>query len=255
VGGRRIAILDNFTWGNPEKSERLGSLVRACEACYDVATAFRTPFISGKDSLYNESPMGPITPTLLITAIGVVPDLRSTISMELKTPGNLLYIIGDTYQELGGSEYYKLKGYLGASVPKLHTSKARKAYYDLTKAMDQGIVKSCHDLSEGGLGVAAAEMAFAGGLGMELDLKAVPNKGVARNDFLLFSESNSRFIVEVAPQDRFDFEDLMKKSCAMIGEVTKTEQLKIHGSNGGLVVDAGLAELRAAWKKTLNAEA
>ena len=113
VGGRRIALLDNFTWGNPEKPERLGSLVRACEACYDVATAFRTPFISGKDSLYNESPLGPVTPTLLITAIGIVPDMRAAVSMDLKAPGNLLYIVGETYPELGGSEYYKLKGYLG----------------------------------------------------------------------------------------------------------------------------------------------
>ena len=84
VGGRRIALLDNFTWGNPEKPERLGSLVRACEACYDVATVFRTPFISGKDSLYNESPMGPVTPTLLVTAVGVVPDISLTVSMDLK---------------------------------------------------------------------------------------------------------------------------------------------------------------------------
>ncbi len=112
VGGRRIALLDNFTWGNPEKPERLGSLVRACEACYDFATVFRTPFISGKDSLYNESPLGPVTPTLLITAIGVIPNIESTTSMDLKAPGNLLYIIGETFNELGGSEYYKLKGCL-----------------------------------------------------------------------------------------------------------------------------------------------
>lgn len=255
VGGRRIALLDNFTWGNPEKPERLGSLVRACQACYDVAKAFRTPFISGKDSLYNESPMGPITPTLLITAVGVVPDLRSTVSMELKTPGNLLYILGDTYPELGGSEYYKLMGFLGVSVPKLNTSKARKAYYNLTKAIGLGMVKSCHDLSEGGLAVAASEMAFASGYGMELDLKAVPNKGAARDDFLLFSESNSRFLIEVSPQDRCDFEDLMRKSCTQIGEVTETGRLQIHSLNGGYAVDAGIAELRAAWKKTLNAEA
>ncbi|MGD6934813.1 MAG: phosphoribosylformylglycinamidine synthase subunit PurL [Candidatus Bathyarchaeia archaeon] len=254
VGGRRIALLDNFTWGNPEKTERLGSLVRACQACYDVAKAFRTPFISGKDSLYNESPMGSVTPTLLITAIGVVPDLRSTVSMELKTPGNLLYILGDTYPELGGSEYYKLNGHLGASVPKLQMSKARKAYYNLTKAIGYGMVKSCHDLSEGGLVVAAAEMAFAAGIGMTLDLKAVPNKGVTRNDFMLFSESNSRFLIEVSPKDRYDFEDLMKRSCAMVGEVTDAPKLQIHGLNGKLAVDAELSELRKAWKKTLSEE-
>ena len=87
VGGRRISLLDNFTWGNPEKTERPGSLVRACEACYDFAVAFKAPFISGKDSLYNESPLGPVTPTLLITAVGVIPNIQSTTSMDLKASG------------------------------------------------------------------------------------------------------------------------------------------------------------------------
>ncbi len=252
VGGRRIAILDNFTWGNPEKSERLGSLVRACEACYDVATNFRTPFISGKDSLYNESPLGPVTPTLLITAIGIIPDIEKTVSVDLKAPGNLIYIVGETYPELGGSEYYKLKGYLGASVPKLNASKARKSYYNLTKAMGEGIVKSCHDLSEGGLAVAAAEMAFASGLGLELDLQKVPAKNVGRDDFLLFSESNSRFLIEVAPEDQKLFEELMGKYSKQIGKVTKEPKLHIKGLNGETVVDAPLDKLRYSWKKTLN---
>ncbi|MCW4054518.1 MAG: phosphoribosylformylglycinamidine synthase subunit PurL [Candidatus Bathyarchaeota archaeon] len=256
VGGRRIALLDNFSWGNPEKPKRLGSLVRACEACYDVAKAFRTPFISGKDSLYNESPLGPITPTLLITAVGIVPDVRSTISMDLKAPSNLLYILGDTYLELGGSEYYRLKGFLGKSVPKLYSTKARKTYYNLTKAMGEGLIRACHDISEGGLAVAASEMAFAGGIGLELNLRSVPNKLVARNDFLLFSESNSRFLIEVAEQDRSAFEDLMKnKVCAQIGKATKDEKLLVRGLDGKVVVDAGLAELRRSWKKTLSMEA
>jgi phosphoribosylformylglycinamidine synthase II len=256
VSGRRIALLDNFTWGNPEKPERLGSLIRACEACYDVATAFRTPFISGKDSLYNESPLGPVTPTLLITAIGIVPDVRSTVSMDLKAQGNLLYLLGDTYPELGGSEYYRLNGFLGSSVPKLHATKARRTYYNLTKAMSEGIVKSCHDLSEGGLAIAAAEMAFAGGFGLELDLRTVTNKLITRSDFLLFSESNSRFLIEVAEQDRSAFEYLIKsKACTQIGKVTKDQKLLIYGLNGKVVVNAGLAELQRSWKKTLSIEA
>jgi phosphoribosylformylglycinamidine synthase len=254
VGGRRIALLDNFTWGNPEKAERLGSLVQACQACYDIAKAYRTPFISGKDSLYNESQMGAVTPTLLITAIGIISDIRSTVSMELKTSGNLLYILGNTYPEMGGSEYYKLKGHLGANVPKLHTSKTRKNYYNLTKAIDYDMVKSCHDLSEGGLAVAAAEMAFASNLGLSLDLKAVPNKDITRNDFLLFSESNSRLLIEISPKDRYDFETLMKNSCTLIGEVTKTEKLQIHGLKDDIVIDTELFKLRNAWKKTLNTE-
>ena len=255
VGGRRIALLDNFTWGNPEKPERLGSLVRACEACYDFATAFRTPFISGKDSLYNESPLGPVTPTLLITAVGVIPNLQSTTSMDLKAPGNLLYIIGETFNELGGSEYYKIKGYLGASVPKVKGAKAKRTFKAVTKAIDLGLIKSCHDLSEGGLAVAAAEMAFAGGFGLELDLDKVPGKELERNDFVMFSESNSRFLLEVVENDKKEFEALMKgKGCALIGKVTKEEKLVVHGLSKKTVVEASLAQLRRAWKKTLSGE-
>jgi phosphoribosylformylglycinamidine synthase len=255
VGGRRIALLDNFTWGNPEKPERLGSLVRACEACYDFAKAFKAPFISGKDSLYNESPLGPVTPTLLITAVGIIPNIQSTTSMDLKAPGNTLYLVGETFNELGGSEYYKLKGFLGANVPKVKGAKAKRTFRAVTEAIDLGLVKSCHDLSEGGLAVAAAEMAFAGGYGLELDLRKVPSKALVRSDFVLFSESNSRFLVEVAGQDKYAFEDLMKsKACAEIGKVTKEEKLLIHGVNGKVVVDASLAELRRSWKKTFSTE-
>ncbi len=255
VGGRRIALLDNFTWGNPEKPERLGSLVRACQACYDFAVAFKTPFISGKDSLYNESPLGPITPTLLITAIGIVPNIQSVTSMDLKAPGNLLYIAGETFSELGGSEYYKLKGCLGASVPKVKGAKAKRTFRAVTKAIDSGLVRSCHDLSEGGLAVAAAEMAFAGGYGLQLNLSQVPGKSLERDDFVLFSESNSRFLLEVSEQDKEDFEAQMKdKPCAQIGKVTKDERLVINGLKTKNVVDASLAELRRSWKKTLGGE-
>jgi phosphoribosylformylglycinamidine synthase II len=255
VGGRRISLLDNFTWGNPEKPERLGSLVRACQACYDFAVAFKAPFISGKDSLYNESPLGPITPTLLITAVGIIPNIQSTISMELKAPGNLLYIIGETFNELGGSEYYKLKGYLGANVPKVKGAKAKRNFRAVTDAIDEGLVKSCHDLSEGGLAVAAAEMAFASGYGLEIDLNKVPTKDITRNDFILFSESNSRFLIEVAEADKKDFETLMKgKNYALIGKVTKEPKLLIIGLNGKSAITSSLEILRHSWKKTLTPE-
>ena len=255
VGGRRISLLDNFTWGNPEKTERLGSLVRACEACYDFSVAFKAPFISGKDSLYNESPLGPVTPTLLITAVGIIPNIQSTTSMDLKSPGNLLYLIGETFNELGGSEYYKLKGYLGASVPKVRGAKAKRTFKVVTKAIDEGLVKSCHDLSEGGLAVAAAEMAFAGGFGLEIELHKVQGKELTRNDFVLFSESNSRFLIEVAEADRKDFEGLMKgKNCTLIGKVIEEQKLLVFGLDGKVVVDASLEVLRHSWKKTLNQE-
>src|SRR3990170_2556786 len=245
VGGRRIALLDNFTWGNPEKTERLGSLVRACEACYDFATAYGAPFISGKDSLYNESPLGPVTPTLLITALGIVPDIRSTVSMETKKPGDAVYLVGDTFNELGGSEYYKLKGFVGNTVPKVRGSQARKTFKKVTKAIDLGLVKACHDLSEGGLAGAAAEMALAGGFGIELDLGNVPRKGVDRDDFVLFSESNSRFLVEIPEKAKAEFEGLIKGSvCAEIGRVVKNSKLTISSLKGATTVEASLADLR-----------
>jgi phosphoribosylformylglycinamidine synthase II len=254
VGGRRIALLDNFTWGNPEKPDRLGSLVRACRACYDFAKGFQTPFISGKDSLYNESPLGPVTPTLLITAIGVTPDIRKTVSMELKQPGNLIYIVGETYPELGGSHYYQLKGYLGKTVPKVRLAQAKKTMDLMTEAIDSGYLRSCHDLSEGGLAVASAEMAFSSGYGIELDLTKVPKaKEMCRDDSVLFSESNSRFLAEVTEKRRENFEALMKDAvCAEIGRVKKEGYLSVNGLSGEEAVRAELQELRRRWKGVLG---
>ena len=255
VGGRRIALLDNFTWGNPEKPERLGSLVKACEACYDFATAFRTPFISGKDSLYNESPSGPVTPTLLVTALGMVPDVRSAVSMDVKAPNNLIYVVGQTFKELGGSEYYRLKGHLGKTVPKVRSDQAVKTFEAITEAIDLGLVKACHDLSEGGLAVAAAEMAFAGEYGIELSLRKVPQQSLKRNDSALFSESNSRFLVEISEKSAEDFKALLNgKVYAEIGRVTKTPRLLIHGLKGEIVADVLIDDLRASWKRTLSSE-
>ncbi|TRO51921.1 phosphoribosylformylglycinamidine synthase subunit PurL, partial [Candidatus Bathyarchaeota archaeon] len=255
VGGRRIALLDNFTWGNPQKPDRLGSLVMACKACYDFAKGYEVPFISGKDSLYNESPMGPITPTLLITAIGVIPDIRKTVSMELKRPGNSVYIVGKTFQELGGSHYYQNKGYLGNSVPKVRIKQAKKTMKMITKAIDKGFLRSCHDLSEGGLAVAAAEMAFSSGYGMELNLQNVPRALIeSRNDFILFSESNSRFLVEVKEKRKVAFEELMKNTdCAEIGIVKKDSILSVVGLDSKQKIKVDLEELRKRWKLTLGA--
>jgi len=246
AGGRRIALLDNFCWGNPERPDRLHSLVKAAQACYDTALQLGTPFISGKDSLYNESELGPVTPTLLISAIGVIPDVRMAVSMDLKEPGNSIYILGETAHELGGSHYYKLKGFLGRTVPKVRAVEARRTFGSLTRAIDAGLVKSCHDLSEGGLAVAASEMAFSGGLGMEIELDRVPTRGELRTDALLFSESQSRFLVEVRESGRF--EKLMK-GCAVarIGAVTE-EELVVFKRGGRAVLEAELRELWRSWR-------
>ncbi|MEJ2126171.1 MAG: phosphoribosylformylglycinamidine synthase subunit PurL [Candidatus Bathyarchaeota archaeon] len=255
VGGRRIALLDNFTWGNPQKPDRLGSLVSACKACYDFAKGFEAPFISGKDSLYNESPMGPVTPTLLVTAIGIIPDVRKTVSMELKRPGNGIYLVGKTYAELGGSAYYQTKDVLGNSVPQVRLENAKKTMANITEAIDNGYLRSCHDLSEGGLAVAAAEMAFSSGYGLELDLgKVSKTKEVCRNDFVLFSESNSRFLVEVSPKNKENFEELMKDvDCAEIGCVTEDSVLSVTGLDGKQALCSSINELRRRWKSVLGA--
>ena len=178
----RIAILDNFCWGNTERAETLGTLVRAAVGCQDIAVAYGTPFVSGKDSLNNEFSYEDssgtrrtvaIPSTLLITALGQVDDVETCVTMDLKGPGNLLYLIGETKDEMGGSHYNLVNGLTVGNVPTVDKEIAPKIFRALHHAIKQGLILSCHDLSEGGLAVAAAEMAFAGGVGVELNLSNV----------------------------------------------------------------------------------
>jgi len=255
-GGRRIAILDNFSWGNPERDEPLGQLVEACRACYDGAKAFKTPFISGKDSLYNEYDSGKgkvsIPPTLVISAIGIITDVRKAVTMDVKEVDNPIYIVGETKDELGGSHYYMIHGFKGNNVPSVDLKKAKKSFDELIEAMDKGLIRACHDCSEGGIGVAAAEMAFAGELGIKIDLKKVPTS-LKRNDKILFSESNSRFLVEVKKGKEKEFEKIMEGNVfAKIGEVTADKKLVISGLKGKPVVEENFNELKKVWKSTFD---
>ena len=260
VGGslERAALLDNFCWGNPEKPDRLGDLVRAAQACYDTAIAYETPFISGKDSLYNEYETEKesicIPPTLLISAMAVMKSVDQAVSMDCKQAGNLIYIIGTTWNELGGSHYYAVHGYIGNNVPRVDPKKGKELMNTLSMAMEKGLVKACHDCSEGGIGVAAAEMAFAAGLGMTIYLDKVPlAEPINRDDFVLFSESNTRFLAEIAPEDKQQFENMMAGvDFAEIGQVRKNEKFEVYGRNGDRVLAATLAELKEAWQKPLR---
>ncbi len=260
VGGRleRTALLDNFCWGNTDKPDRLGSLLRAAQACYDIAKVFETPFISGKDSLNNEYQTEDgtsiaVPPTLLISAVSVMEDARRAVSMDLKQPGNLLYAVGVTRPELGGSHYYDVCGFEGGSVPKVDAPAAKRLFTALSDAMAAGLVRSCHDCSEGGIGVAAAEMAFAGSWGAELDLRKVPAEGADRDDVLLFSESNSRFLVEIEPQKQAAFEKATAGlPVACIGAVTERPYLRVIGLGGGPVVDEPIERLKESWQATLR---
>jgi phosphoribosylformylglycinamidine synthase len=253
VGGRRWALLDNFTWGNPEYKDRLGGLLYACRGCYDTAKIYGAPFVSGKDSLYNESPLGPVTPTLLITSLGIVPDIRKSISMELKEPGNLLYIVGVTKPEIGGSEYLRLYGELGGSVPKLDPERNIIAYNRVLDAMDSMLIRACHDCSEGGLAVALSEMAFTGGLGLDIDLGKVPVSENMRNDILLFSESNGRLLLEVPANKTSEFELTMGDSIISCIGVVRNNPVLSFTKDGSKLMEVELSRLMDAWKTPLEA--
>ncbi len=260
VGGRvdRTALLDNFCWGNPNKPDRLAALVRAARACFDFAVAYGTPFISGKDSFYNEYSDGnrtiAIPPTLLISAICVMDDVNRSVSMDVKAPGNAIYVAGCTRDELGGSRYYRMLGFIGRNVPTVDAAAGLGSMDRLNQAMTNGLVASCHDCSEGGLAVAAAEMAFAGGYGMVLDLDAVPrDAGSDRDDDVLFSESNSRFVVEVPRGREADFESSMAGSpLGRMGVVTEAERLVVRGLGGDEIISADLGVLKEAWQRPLR---
>ena len=232
--------------------------MRAAQACYDVALGYETPFISGKDSLYNEfeTEQGSISipPTLLISAMAVMNNVEQTVTMDCKREDDLVYIIGTTLNELGGSQYYGVHGYVGNRVPKVDSKKGKRLMDALSAVMERGLVKACHDLSEGGLGVAAAEMAFAGGLGMAIHLGQVPlGEAMNRDDYVLFSESNTRFLAEVAPADRQQFESMMAGvDFAAIGKVTGNGKLEICGINGETVLTVSIAELKEAWQRPLR---
>ncbi len=262
VGGdvERTALLDNFSWGNPDKPDRLGGLVRAAKACYDIAVAYGTPFISGKDSLYNEyrdtttGEQLAIPPTLLISAICVMPDVSKAVSMDAKSPGNLIYVVGKTYAELGGSHYYAIHGFIGNSVPVVRPDEGKRTMRALSRAIDQRLVRSSHDCSEGGIGVAAAEMAFAGGLGMQLHLANAPrDAAVTADDVLLFSESNSRFIVEIAPDKRAAFDQVMAGvPIDCIGRVLESPDFVVKGIDGDEILQTTTDRLKESWQGTFR---
>lgn len=260
VGGdlKKIALLDNFCWGNPDKPDRLGGLVRCAQGCYQAAKFFGAPFISGKDSLYNEFTVGKesiaIPGTILISAIGIIEDVTHCLTMDFKEAGNLIYIVGETLPELGGSVYLANRGAVGASVPKVDFKKSPKLFAALASAIRSGLVQSAHDCSDGGLGAALAEMAFSGGVGAVLNLTDVPVKSkIVRNDFLLFSESHSRFIVEIEPSRQKHFEKAMKGlPCALAGQVEQSPELKVYGLDKKICVNAGIKELKEAWQKPLR---
>ncbi|HVS19174.1 MAG TPA: phosphoribosylformylglycinamidine synthase subunit PurL [Planctomycetota bacterium] len=253
VGGdpERTAILDNFSWGNCARPEQLGALVMASKGCYSAAVAYGTPFISGKDSLNNEFKTEggtvAIPPTLYVSALAQVEDVARCVTMDLKAAGDHVYLVGLTHAELGGSHYLRHLGLSGGRVPRPDLELAPRHLRALHAAMREGLVRACHDLCEGGLAVAAAEMAFAGDLGLELELEAVALSplpaGADADAVRLFSESCTRFLVEVEPAHAAAFEACFADlDCARVGRVVAEPRLRVAAAGIDLALDA----LRAA---------
>ncbi len=261
VGGDpdRTAILDNFSWGNPNNPETLGALVRASQACYDIAKAFGTPFISGKDSLNNEFRVGGksirIPHSLLISAISIVSDVRKCVTMDLKESGDYVCLVGVTRQEVGGSEWARVTGFEGGVIPKVDPEVAIATHRGVARCIKNGWVRAAHDVSEGGLAVALAEMAFAGGLGLNVILRETAVvKSLTGEAALLFSETPSRYLLEVKERDMYNVEKELGEGVAKawIGQVNKGGKLEVIGRGAGRVMSVPIEELKAAWQGTLK---
>ncbi len=241
----QVSILDNFSWGNTNLPDRLGELVRASQGCYDAAMAYQTPFISGKDSLNNEylgedGKRHAIPGTLVISAMGIVPDVTRTVTMDFKAVGNAVYLLGDTPDEMGGSHYHLLHGHDGGRVPQ-PDAEAPARYRALYAAITAGLVRACHDLSEGGLAVAIAEMCIASNLGATIDFDPA----------LIFSESLGRLLVEVAPEDEAALRERLTDA-QRIGTVEETPTLTIRHADTA-VASLSVTDLESAWRGNLAA--
>ncbi|MFO7734973.1 MAG: phosphoribosylformylglycinamidine synthase subunit PurL [bacterium] len=262
--------LDNFCWPdpvyhpkkNPDGKEKLALLVRSNKGLYDFCKAYRIPLISGKDSMKNDYGSGKnkisVPPTLLFTLISKMKNVKKMVSMYFKNPGDSVYVLGETREELGGSEYMIYHGRpKRGKVPRVEAEKFFKAYRALHRAISAGTVNSAHDLSDGGLGVAVAESAMAGDYGVDISLKNLPRKDVERDDFLLFSESNGRILISVPQGKEAEFEKIISGPesdiiYARIGEVTESKFVRIRGTNEEPVVELTAEELKTWWQKPMN---
>ncbi len=256
----KIFLLDNFSWASPADPLILGDLVRACKGCYTYALKMQTPFISGKDSLNNEYKSEElritIPGTLLISGLGILEDVRKVVSSDFKRKDNLIYLLGLTKNELGASEFYRIRGFIGKNVPKPCAELAKKIYEKLFLAIQKDLVCACHDLSEGGLAVALTEMCFGTDFGCTIFLDKVPvdiKKEELKDFVVLFSESASRILVEVNFKAESEFKELFKDlPCKKIGFIDDSKRLKIYGLDKKLIIDLDIKELESAWQKAFK---
>jgi phosphoribosylformylglycinamidine synthase II len=248
------ALLDNFCFSSPEREEVLGDIVCVARGCYDGAMAFGVPFISGKDSLYNEwsdkdGNIHMIPSTLLISAIGIVDDVNKCVTMDIKNNVSSIYLIGQTYDEMGGSEYFRLLSLRGGKVPGVDLNSAPRVMLRLHQAIEEEIIKACHDISESGITLALAEMAMAGDIGIAVDIDSMPYAGEARYDFMLFSESNTRFLVEIEKKHEKRLKEIFDDiPCVRIGHAINQKKLEIS-IGAKRLIDLPLSVIRTRWRR------
>lgn len=255
VDFNHLALLDNFCWCSSDEPERLGQLKRAAEAIYELAVLYGTPFISGKDSMFNDfkgydengKPVKiSAPPTLLVSSIGVIPHVEQSISLAPKAVGDIVYLLGETKDELGGSEYYDQTGHLGRNVPRVDGKPNRQLYMLYGRAARNRLIASALAVNAGGLGVTLAKKVIAGQMGMEIDLSAL----TLRADKALFSESQGRIVVTVAPQNVKAFEKTFARSynhVTPIGHVAYGNKLNINN-----ILKVDIEVLEEAYKAPLR---
>ncbi|MBU3935570.1 phosphoribosylformylglycinamidine synthase, partial [Patescibacteria group bacterium] len=257
----KIALLDNFCWCSSKDPERLYQLKQAAQACYNLTTAYETPFISGKDSMFNDfsgydkngRPIKiSVLPTLLISSIGVVNDIFKTVTIDAKFPNDLVYVLGETSGEMGGSEYFTLNKTVDDRLPQVNAFKNKKLYENFYQAAQKNIISSSISLTRGGLGVALAKMSLAGNLGLKISLKNLSKK-LIRDDYTLFSESQGRILVTINPKNKKMFEKIFKNNYfKLIGQVTKEPQIIIQGSNNKTIINLNIDKIEKAYKSTFK---
>ncbi len=251
VGAKPDSLLDCLNFGNPEKPERMGEFYEACRGIGEMARALSLPFISGNVSFYNESIKSSVPPTPLILGIGIVDDIRKCITSDFKKTENKIYLVGNqTKKELGGSEYYNFLGINSGKVPNTDATLLKKSMKGILNSVEKEYIASCHDISEGGIGICLSEMAIGGDVGAEVDLS--PINPDLRSDFKLFSESNTRWIIEVKYEKQKEFEDLMKKHSTPFMKIgsTKSKSIIINDKNNE-VVNLSINDIRVQWKELI----
>ncbi|MBU1056275.1 MAG: phosphoribosylformylglycinamidine synthase [Proteobacteria bacterium] len=269
VGGSmdHIGGVDNFCWpnvqyhpvNNPDGKFKAAQLVRSCKALAKTCLSYEIPLLSGKDSMYvdgylsgkyGESHKTSALETMQFSAVSVINDIHKCITMDCKIPGDLVYVLGETQNELGASEYYEHFGYIGLNVPQVFPVQFVKLYRALCEAIDKGLVASAHGIYRGGLGVHLAMVAMGGDLGLRVDIDCVPINGLDRIDSIFFSESAGRIIVTVAPENKNIFENIFNGLCyANIGEVTENKELIVNSTKNKNIICLSVDALKKAWKQ------